>query len=704
LPTVTPTDALVTMRGVVKSSLNGQPMAGVTLKFVSGSNAGKQAVSGSDGSYTLTQLEGERMSRLEASKEGWETSVFEMHAKNSLPRMDVFLSPFINPGSIRIVLSWSANPSDLDIHMVTPTGCKVWYANRKCQDGGQDLSLDFDVQTGYGPETISVNRAIAGQYRFYVNKYAGSGSIEESEAKVQVMHKKLDGQLIIRTYKARDAGNFWTTTATSWTATRSTASAAVWWNVFLFSSGASFAFVPDGEVSEGAKGVETASYAFGSETSTDVTAGFARITSAAQCESGARALGGSLYRGNLSRADAPLGCFFDKSTNSSWFNTASSSNVQYTIRKVMAASFVPCPTCASKAQVQAAYSYVKTLMTRQWESCQLSDGEIHGSGDNYAVINKALPGFDCYLTYGSPYRSIFVQLPRPPASLAPTGLPSRPPTATPTDSPRMPQTHNPTRMPTKTPTDAPVRITGYVKSSVNGQGVSGVTLLFSGGPNFGKTVTTTADGSYAFDGLNKFPSGKLEARKAGFELWEDSFSVGDKGSRMDIFLSPSLPAGSSRIVLQWKSTPQDLDMHLVTPTGCVVSYMEKECRGAGQNVALDFDVTNGFGPETITLHQMMAGQYKLLINKYSGSNSLRTSGATVKVFYKPLTGPLQTYDYSLDSAMTTNPTHFICNPNQEDGNGLGARDAASATSTRCTNPANAVWWYAFYWSPLGAGR
>ena len=66
------------------------------------------------------------------------------------------------------------------------------------------------------------------------------------------------------------------------------------------------------------------------------------------------------------------------------------------------------------------------------------------------------------------------------------------------------------------------------------------------------------------------------------------------------------------------------------PTGCVVSYMEKECRGAGQNVALDFDVTNGFGPETITLHQMMAGQYKLLINKYSGTNSLRTSGATIK--------------------------------------------------------------------------
>jgi len=93
-----------------------------------------------------------------------------------------------------------------------------------------------------------------------------------------------------------------------------------------------------------------ASYAFGSETSTDVTAGFARITSAAQCERGARALGGSIYRGNLSRADAPLGCFFDKGTNSSWFNTASSSNVQYTIRKVMAASFVPCPTCASKAQ------------------------------------------------------------------------------------------------------------------------------------------------------------------------------------------------------------------------------------------------------------------------------------------------------------------------------------------------------------------
>ncbi len=67
----------------------------------------------------------------------------------------------------------------------------MWYANRKCQDRGQDLSLDFDVQSGYGPETISVNRAIAGEYRFYVNKYAGSGSIEESEAKVQERHVML---------------------------------------------------------------------------------------------------------------------------------------------------------------------------------------------------------------------------------------------------------------------------------------------------------------------------------------------------------------------------------------------------------------------------------------------------------------------------------------------------------------------------------
>ena len=88
----------------------------------------------------------------------------------------------------------------------------------------------------------------------------------------------------------------------------------------------------------------------------------------------------------------------------------------------------------------------------------------------------------------------------------------------------------------------------------------------------------------------------------------------------------AVPASEFGGVLHSKSTLEPCRV----PTGCVVSYMEKECRGAGQNVALDFDVTNGFGPETITLHQMMAGQYKLLINKYSGSNSLRTSGATVK--------------------------------------------------------------------------
>jgi hypothetical protein len=100
----------------------------------------------------------------------------------------------------------------------------------------------------------------------------------------------------------------------------------------------------------------------------------------------------------------------------------------------------------------------------------------------------------------------------------------------PTDSPRHPETHPPTRTPTATPVDPPVSISGarsplrlymhivcacarvracmracaaahtrtvvvdalpvsgFVKSALNGQGMAGVQLTFSSGPNAGKSV------------------------------------------------------------------------------------------------------------------------------------------------------------------------------------------------------------------------
>ena len=47
---------------------------------------------------------------------------------------------------------------------------------------------------------------------------------------------------------------------------------------------------------------------------------------------------------------------------------------------------------------------------------------------------------------------------------------------------------------------------------------------------------------------------------------------------------------------------------------------------------LDQDATNGFGPETITLQQQIAGVYRFYVVNFSGAPEMRTSTARVDVY------------------------------------------------------------------------
>jgi uncharacterized protein YfaP (DUF2135 family) len=69
---------------------------------------------------------------------------------------------------LRIVLSWEADATDLDLHVVTPDGEHAYYRNRVLKNGG---ALDIDVTTGYGPEIFSSAAPIDGTYLVYVNYY-----------------------------------------------------------------------------------------------------------------------------------------------------------------------------------------------------------------------------------------------------------------------------------------------------------------------------------------------------------------------------------------------------------------------------------------------------------------------------------------------------------------------------------------------------
>lgn len=72
---------------------------------------------------------------------------------------------------LRIVLSWDADGTDLDLHVVSPDGQHVFYGARDAANGG---SLDVDVTTGYGPEIYANPSPPPGIYHVFVN-YFGAG-------------------------------------------------------------------------------------------------------------------------------------------------------------------------------------------------------------------------------------------------------------------------------------------------------------------------------------------------------------------------------------------------------------------------------------------------------------------------------------------------------------------------------------------------
>lgn len=85
-------------------------------------------------------------------------------------------SQFIEAGartavSLRVVLSWDSDHTDLDLHVLSPDGQHVFYGSRVAPNGG---ALDVDVTTGYGPEIFASPTPPAGTWHVYVNYY-GAG-------------------------------------------------------------------------------------------------------------------------------------------------------------------------------------------------------------------------------------------------------------------------------------------------------------------------------------------------------------------------------------------------------------------------------------------------------------------------------------------------------------------------------------------------
>ena len=102
-------------------------------------------------------------------------------------------------------------------------------------------------------------------------------------------------------------------------------------------------------------------------------------------------------------------------------------------------------------------------------------------------------------------------------------------------------------------------------------------------------------------------------------------------------ISPGLPPGAIRIVLDWSKKPRDLDAHLVKMDSFHISYRNKKVSRDGV-ARLDRDDTDSYGPETITANRIDNNAvYNYFIHNYSNKNkssdkNLSNSKASVKFF------------------------------------------------------------------------
>lgn len=132
-----------------------------------------------------------------------------------------------------------------------------------------------------------------------------------------------------------------------------------------------------------------------------------------------------------------------------------------------------------------------------------------------------------------------------------------------------------------------------------------------------RTTRTGADGRAQLAGPDD-SSVTLIVKRAGYSNLVVQCPCGG----LAYALSPHMASlDALRIVLDWGSTPADLDSHL-SYAGSHVSYSTKRGPGA----ILDVDDVNGFGPETITITQKQAGtKYVYAVHNFTDGDRRGTT-------------------------------------------------------------------------------
>ena len=213
--------------GQVISALTGRGVDGVALTVRENWNTaeGETVAEGhtdATGTYRLELPIGNYT--ISADTDGYTSGTFNVVVlpDQNTDSQNGTITPILSDDEYRIVLTWDANPADLDSHLFghRPDGSEfhVYFSIKQALDGDSEIcNLDVDDVNSYGPETITLRPNADTPYYYYIHKYNGTGSIcSTSQASIAVYN----GANLVATYNAPvDQGD------------------GIYWNVFALANG-----------------------------------------------------------------------------------------------------------------------------------------------------------------------------------------------------------------------------------------------------------------------------------------------------------------------------------------------------------------------------------------------------------------------------------------------------------------------------------
>ena len=174
-----------TCSGYVTNAYTGGSVAGATVEIRTQHLVGNNdlidvVTTNANGYYEFDAPIGQY--EIKVMKEGFVDNAISVTIFNDVTNANVVLNPensAVVDGDLRVVLTWGAYPRDLDSHMVGPEGngkFHVYFSDMN----SNNVSLDTDDTSSYGPETITINQSEPGVYSYYVHDYSNRGSYDST--------------------------------------------------------------------------------------------------------------------------------------------------------------------------------------------------------------------------------------------------------------------------------------------------------------------------------------------------------------------------------------------------------------------------------------------------------------------------------------------------------------------------------------------